>query len=155
SDSSTSSTDHLSADTIAAKIKDLEAASDADQPDRAALLELYRQALDDVKRSDEEHARAAELEKQRIAAPYQLEVLKRQHAAKAPAQPAKSLPGPPDSPLASWEQSLAGAEHDLETAQKALDDKESEEQQRAAHRVEIPQAIAAARVKLDELQQSG
>jgi len=153
SDTTKSDAANLSADSIAAQIKDLEGATDADQPNRAALLDLYRQALDDINHADEQKTRAAELEKQRIAAPYQLEIHKREQAAKSAKQPPLSVL-PSGATLAVWEQMLDSAEQELQAAQKTADEKEKEQQQRAARRLEIPQAIAAARIKLDELEQT-
>src|SRR5262249_29208268 len=53
-----------------------------------------------------------------------------------------------------WEQALDAAEQELQSAQKSADDLQSEQKRRAARRLEIPQAIAAARMKLDDLQQT-
>ncbi|HZZ27598.1 MAG TPA: mechanosensitive ion channel domain-containing protein [Pirellulales bacterium] len=153
-DADKSDAGNFTADAIAARIKELEAASDADQPDRAAQLELYRQALDDLKKTDAEKARITELEKQRIAAPYQLEIRQRESAAKSAGQTNTAPALPAGAPLDHWEQMLSSAEQDLETAQKTLAAKEKEKQRRAARRLEIPQAIAAARIKLDELHQA-
>jgi potassium-dependent mechanosensitive channel len=156
-DAVTAGTTDLSADAIAAQIRDLEAATDADRPDRATLLTLFRQALDDVKRVDEQKARTADLEKQRIATPYLLEIRKRENAARPatqPAAPAAISPLPKGATLAVWEQMLGSAEQELQTAQKTADDKQQEQQRRAARRLEIPQTIAAARMKLDELEQT-
>ena len=182
----------LSIDTVTDRIKDLEAASDADQPDRATLLDLYRQALSDLKQAEEQKTHITELEKERIAAPYQLEICKREAAAKSavqtgtatqtipaaqtsaaaqigtaakPAAPAGTAAKnntpttavttlPPGAPLDQWEQLLSGAEQELETAQKTEDEKDKESQRCAARRLEIPQTIAADRIKVDELQQS-
>ncbi len=154
SDSAKSTAVVISTDDISNQIKQLEAAGDADQPNRAALIDLYRQALADVKQSDDQKSRIAELEKQRIAAPYQLELRKREIAKKptAPAQAEPSLPA--TASLDDWEQALDAAEQELQAAQKTADDMQSEQKRRAARRLEIPQAIAAARMKLDDLQQS-
>ena len=144
----------LSADAIAAQIKDLESATDADQPNRATLLDLYRQALDDLKQVDDQKSHIAELEKQRIATPYQLELHKRDCRRQAHRKIAPVATLPTSASLDDWEQQLAAAQPELQAAQKTADELESQQQQRAAHRLEIPQTIAAARIKLDELEQS-
>ncbi len=154
SDSAKPTTIVLSADDISNQIKQLEAASDADQPNRAAIIDLYRQALADVKQSDEQKARITELEKQRIAAPYQLELRKREIAKKPTASAPVESSLPATASLDDWEQTLDAAEQELQAAQKNADDLQSEQKRRAARRLEIPQAIAAAHMKLDDLQQS-
>ncbi len=106
----------ISSDSISARLKQLENAKDADVPDRAKLVELYQQALTDLKQTDEQKARGDEFDKARIAAPYQLESRKREAAAK----PAAPAPLPQQSSLADWEQMLAPAQQELDAAQKDL-----------------------------------
>jgi len=138
--------DELALDRLAARIKELETATDDSQPDRAKILEVYRQAETDVKSAGDRKSRAAELEKKRIASPYELQVRK-QKAAKAPAA-AENLPS--DKPLSAWQEMLAGAEHDLAAAEEQLNEQDDVQKRRAARRLEIPPAIAAARMKLEE-----
>ncbi len=132
---------------VSTQLKQLEA-SDVDSPDRAKLLEIYHQALDDLKQADDKQARAVDLEAKRIALPYQLQARKHDVAA-----PPRELPKlPVDAPLSKWEEMLDAAEQDLKAAQKTVSTKDDELERRAARRVEIPQEIAAARVKLDEIE---
>jgi potassium efflux system protein len=137
------------AESVAAQIKQLEAA-EAELPDRAKLLEIYHQALDDLKQAAAQKAHADELEAKRAAAPNQLKLRK----AAASAAPAVAANLPADAALANWEQLLDTAEQELETAQKTLAAKEDEERHRATRRLEIPQEIATARMKLDMLDPS-
>jgi potassium-dependent mechanosensitive channel len=139
--------DELALDRLAARIKELEAATDDSQPDRVKLLEVYRQAEADVKSAGEKKSRAAELEKKRIAAPYELQARK-QEAAKAPATAVENLPG--NKPLSAWQEMLAAAEHELAAAEEQLGERDDVQKRRAARRLEIPPAIATARMKLDE-----
>ncbi len=124
--------------------------SDDDQPDKAKLVELYGRAIDDLKQAAEDTARIAELEKQRLAAPYTLELRRRESA--APPPPAKTLP--PKGTLADWEEQLSTAEQDLEAARKTLAENEDKPQHRAQRRIELPQEIADQRMKLADWQQS-
>ncbi len=142
--------DSISAEAIGAKLKQLADAKDADVPDRAKLIELYQQALADLKQAEEQKSRGAEFDKARIAAPYQLESRKREAAAPAAAPAAL----PEGSSLAEWEQMLSPVQPELDAAQKELQKQGDEPQRRAVRRVEIPKAIAAARLKLDETQQA-
>jgi len=139
--------DELAVDRLRARIKELEATTDESQPDRAKILEVYRQAEADIKSTDEKKSKAAELEKKRIAAPYELQVRKRE-AAKAPAAEVENLPG--DKPLSAWQDMLAAAEHELAAAEEQLNEQDDVQKRRAARRMEIPPAIAAARMKLEE-----
>jgi potassium-dependent mechanosensitive channel len=140
----------LKIDALAAQLKKYEVMSDDDQPDKAKLVELYGRAIDDLKQAAEDTARIAELEKQRLAAPYTLELRRRESA--APPPPAKTLP--PKGTLADWEEQLSTAEQDLEAARKTLAENEDKPQHRAQRRIELPQEIADQRMKLAEWQQS-
>jgi potassium-dependent mechanosensitive channel len=140
----------LKIDALAAQLKKYEAMSDDDQPDKAKLVELYGRAIDDLKQAAEDTARIAELEKQRLAAPYTLELRRRESA--APPSPAKTLP--PKGTLADWEELLSTAEQDLEAARKTLAENEDKPQHRAQRRIELPQEIADQRMKLADWQQS-
>src|SRR5262249_32534373 len=101
----------------------------------------------DLKSAEEKNARAAELEKKRIAAPYQLQIRKR--AAAVPAAAGDSLPA--DKPISAWEQALAAAEQELSAAEEQLKEEDDNEKCRAQRRLEIPPQIAAERMKLEEL----
>ena len=142
--------DELKLDSLAARIKEIEAATDESQPDRGKILELYHQAETDLKSADEKNARAAELEKKRIAAPYQLQIRKR--AATAPVA-GDTLPA--DEPLSAWEQALAAAEQELAAAEEKSKEEDDNQKCRAQRRLEIPPEIAAARMKLEEMKRGG
>ncbi len=133
---------------VAAQLKQVEAL-DADAPDRAKLIEIYRQAADDLKKADDKQARIAELEAKRIAVPYQLQARKRQTTA-AQKEPAKL---PADASLSKWDEMLDAAEQELEAAQKTVAAKDEELEKRAARRVEIPNEIASIKMKLEEVEQ--
>lgn len=146
----TTDEDELALDRLAAQIKELEATTDENQPDRAKLLELYRQAETDVKSAGEKKAHAAELDKKRIAAPYQLQVRKR-----ASAGPAASDSLPADKPLSAWEEALAVVEQELSAAEEKSKEQDDNQKRRAERRLEIPPAIAASRLRLEELKRGG
>jgi potassium efflux system protein len=142
--------DELALDRLAACIKELEAATDDSQPDRAKLLELYHQAEADAKSAGEKKTRAAELDKKRIAAPYQLQVRKRASAA-----PAASDSLPANKPLSAWEEALADVEQELSAAEEKSKEQDDNQKRCAQRRLEIPPAIAAARIKLEEMKRGG
>jgi potassium efflux system protein len=135
-----------SQESIAAQLKELEK-EEGESADRTKITDALTEALDDLKQADGKQARIAELEAKRIAVPYQLEVKKKEVGAEAKQQP--SLPG--NVTLSDWEQMIDTAEQELAAAQKGLEAKEEEAQQHANRRREIPEEIAAARIKLDEL----
>jgi potassium-dependent mechanosensitive channel len=140
----------LKIDALTAQLKKFEGMTDDDQPDKARLVELYQRAIDDLKDAATDNARVVELEKQRLAAPYTLELRRRESS--APPQPAKTLP--PKGTLADWEEQLSTAEQNLEAAQKSLAEKDDKPQQRAQRRLELPQEIADQRMKLADWQQT-
>jgi potassium efflux system protein len=144
--------DELKLDRLAARIKELEAATDESQPDRGKILELFRQAEADLKSVEEKNARAAELDKKRIAAPYQLQIRKRAAAA-PPATASESLPAA--KPLSAWEDSLAAVEQELSAAEEKSKEQDDSQKRRAQRRLEIPPEIAAARMKLEEIKRGG
>jgi potassium-dependent mechanosensitive channel len=135
----------ITKESITTQLKEAEKL-EAESPDRAKITEALNEALDYLKQADGKRARIAELEAKRVAVPSQLELRKRDAAA-GHKQPAL----PPNVALADWEQSLDTAEQELSVAQKALETNEEEVQRHASRRREIPEAIAEARIKLDEL----
>lgn len=142
--------DVISVEAVSARLKQLDAAKDTDVPQRGKLVELYQQALADLQQADDQKARGAEFDKARIAAPYQLESRGRE----AVAPPSAAAVLPESASLSEWEQLLAPAQQELDAAQKNLQTQSDEPQRRAVRRVEIPKAIAAARLKLEEMQQA-
>ncbi len=143
----------LSNDALAQKIEQLQAAIDPNAPDHDAIKALYDQALDNLKHSDEQTADGKKIDAARLAVPYQLKS-REQEAASAAALTANTSELPADKPLSDWEQLLSAAEQELETARTTAADFDNEHEHRAARRLEIPKAIAAARMKINELDQS-
>jgi potassium efflux system protein len=142
-----SDADVLSPEFIAARLKDLEAASDADMPDKAKLVELYHSAAEDLKLAAEHLAKAAEFEKKLSSAAARIETLQ----CELTQSPSDEKPLAQTAPLSAWEQRLADAEQQLAAARKTLAAKEEDPQRRGKRRAEIPPAITEARTALEEL----
>lgn len=148
-----------SAESIETQRKEIESASDLDDATRAKILDIYRQAQDELQRTAEHAARAAEL--QQSASDAQLDVrlrtLKSQlEAARsgAGAQDVKALP----HDLPSLQQELAARESRVAELKKRQSDLEAEPKRRANRRKEIrdqlfsaPERSAELRAQLDAM----
>jgi potassium-dependent mechanosensitive channel len=146
-----SEADVLSPEFIAARLKELEGASDADTPDKLKLVELYHAAADDLKHAAEHETKAAEFDKKLSTAAARIETLQCEMAQGSSAE----KPLAQNAPLSAWEQRLADVEQHLAAARKTLAAKDEEPQRRGRRRAEIPPAITEARTALEELSTDG
>jgi len=114
---------------------------------KSRLLEVYRQALDDLKRADSWIAKKAEFDNAREQTPATLSSIKEQLA-----QPVKGATPdlPTDATLQQVEQMFAQADADLKSARSAATALDDERKRRTDRRAELPGLITATRLTLDE-----
>jgi len=115
---------------------------------KTRALELFRQALDDLKRTDTWNSKRAEFDAAREQAPASLAQIKSELA-----KPAAEAPPtvPQDATVATVEQSFAQSDADLKAARNAATALDDERKRRTDRRAELPGLITATRVKLDEV----
>lgn len=114
----------------------------------AKIREQYTQAIRFLGEAEAEAKRAADLRALADSAPQRFEAA-RAELATPTVDPV--IPAPAEAKLIDLEQSLRTAQAESDRARAADAALEAETQQRSTRRVEIPQQIAAARQRLDEL----
>jgi len=132
---------------IEARIAALETATELDQPAKDAIIAVYREAIDALKRRDEAAARRAESERVTAAAPALLASI-RAELTNPPAEP--TLEVPPEPTLAYFEQGLAQAQAQLTAARADADLLAAEAARRDERRPRIPDQMADLRKRLTE-----
>ncbi len=139
----------LTPESIAERKKQIEEMKDLDDALRTRILEMYRQAADSLKRSQDFASRAAEYKKQTSA------VQERATATKAElvslkSQPEPELP-PEASPLPTFEQELAKHQSELDARRKTLAELEAEPSRRANRRKEIRALLVSSPDRIAEI----
>jgi len=138
----------LTADAVQAQLKQIEDSPDPDKALQIKLTDFYQQALADLKLADEWAAKTAEFQRAQEEAPTRLEAI-RAELAQSPAEVKPEVP--PDASLQQLEQLLAQAEAALKTARDGAAALDAERARRNERRQHVPDAITAARQKLDDL----
>jgi potassium efflux system protein len=135
--------------TVSGQIERLEAAEDVDEATRRKLLDLYRQALDELRSADDWAARAAEFEAEAGDAPIRVAGIRAQLAEVAVA-PAIL----PDASLADLEAQLLRAEIDLAREETAEGELDSRRRQMVERRTGLPGLLTAARRRAEEAERA-
>lgn len=154
--------DTLTIDGLTAQIKQTEAAAGGDEAAKARLLEQYRNALAQLQAAQASEAKAADLEKQRLDAPAQLEALKARLAARTTSQPASAPsddePETTSQPvgdvsgktLIKLEQEAATAAAEKEAADQLINTLKDEAKVREVRTSAIPVLIAGLQKELQK-----
>jgi potassium efflux system protein len=133
---------------IQLRLKQTEDAKDIDEATKAQVIDLYKQALDELARAEEWKTKAREFERAREQAPALLESVKLKLAEPAQEPKPESFS---DAPLPDLEQRLAEAQAELSAAEKEQTELEGEPKRRTDRRVQVPALAAAARERLDSV----
>ena len=137
----------VTAEWVQERIKETEQNSGLDEELRAGLLKSYNAALAFLRAAEDWATKAAEYEKQRLAASETLQQIKA--ALAAPASETKpEVAG--DESVQQLEQLLAQREAEFKAAQTKVTELEEERRRRADRKQRAPQEIAAARQELEE-----
>lgn len=131
------------------KLKQVENATNLDEPVRKNLVEKYNAALEHLKTADEHKAIAEDFRNKTAEAPQELERLKSE--LKDPPQDILP-PVSPDMGITEMQEALAKAEKIYEDLQKQLDESENEPARRADRRTEIPGLLESIRNQLEEIE---
>jgi len=163
--------DTLTIEGMSARISQLESAPGDDDAARAKLIELYKNARTQLQTVRTLEAKAADLDKARLDAPAQLEVLKQRLAERTTSQPASQPASQPSSApsdetqeptsrpvadpsgktLQKLEQDLATAEAEHKATQQAFAALGDELKARDARLGAIPELISGLRKQLDKV----
>jgi len=133
---------------VAPRVKQWKETSGVDETLRTKVLDAYRQALEALKSAEEWSAKAAEYEKARLSAPATLEEI-RGELNKPVTEAMPVIPA--DASLEQLEQLLAQAEAELKSLQTEATNIDDEKKRRADRRLKIPEELAAAKQKLEEI----
>ncbi len=137
----------LTTDTVQGLLKQAEEDPDLEEVLKARLIELYKQATDDLARADEWVKKAGEFEAARQEAPARLESIRAELAAPA----TESAPDiSEDASVAQLEQKLAQVEAELKAARENAATLDEERKRRADRRAELPGATTATSQRLEE-----
>jgi potassium efflux system protein len=136
----------LKLETLQNKIKEIEAATNLDEPTKVQVLELYKTALTSLQESETFAARAATFAAQLDNAPKELEALK-----EALAKTAGTVEVPTNLKLTGSEQELAKAEAALRAAKEAEKRADEELKRPTLFAVEGPKQAAAAKKDLEQV----
>ena len=141
----------VSAVGIESRIRDVQENKAIDEAVRGKAVELYRQALDQVRSQDKWKALIAGYEKAVADAPAMLQdVRARIEAFSQTADTAVGIPA--DAPLAQVEQALATAQSQAAATRREVADLESDKKERDKRRtVEIPKQQESLRTLLEDL----
>ncbi len=139
----------LSAESVQAQIKQVEAATDLPENVATELLSLYRQTLDQLTVAANWDAKIAEYQKGREEAPALLEETRRRIATlSGDGVPAPDLEVTPDTTLDDLGRKLAEAEAKLKSTQESAKRLAEEADRRSERRAVIPELIADANQRL-------
>src|SRR5262249_26542163 len=130
------------------KLKQVENATNLDEPVRKNLVEKYNAALEHLKTADEQKAIAEDFRRKTAEAPQELERLKSELKDPPEIRP----PVSPAMGIAEMQEALAKAEKIYEDLQKQLDESENEPARRADRRTEIPALLESIRNQLEEIE---
>lgn len=139
----------LSVEAIQRKIKQVETATNLEEPVRKSLLETYQTALEHVQTAEEYLDKATEFRKATDKAPEQLERLKAKLGGPKPDLRPQITP---EMGLAEMQQALSEAEEAFEKLQKRLAELQDEPKRRTDRRIEIAKLQEAAISQLDEVE---
>ncbi|MEX1095667.1 MAG: mechanosensitive ion channel domain-containing protein [Planctomycetales bacterium] len=138
----------LAAETVRTRLEQVQSAKDLDESVRKKAVELYNQALEQLRIADEHATRIAELSQLRQQAPAAVADLQAR-AAEPAAEP--TIEVPPDADVAKLQQELAAAEAELAAARKRQSDLESQRMRRTERRTKIPEEQTAAKQRLEDV----
>ncbi len=138
----------LTAEAIQDMLKQIQEASDLDDAAKSKLVDIYKQALQELAKAAKLAAQAAQFEKETEQAPQLLETIK---AERDKPQPAARPDIPDGATLAQLEQLHGQANAELASAKEKLAKLDSEPERRMARRTEIPARVAAVKQELEEL----
>ncbi|MEW6356561.1 MAG: mechanosensitive ion channel domain-containing protein [Planctomycetota bacterium] len=138
----------VTAEEIQARIKRIEETKEMDETVKKKTLDLYNEALTQLKVADDWATRRTEYEKSKLTAPQTLADIK-EKLTQVP--PETRLEIPPDSTLAQLEQALALAESELVNAKAEVDGLTAERSRRDDRRREVPKLIAGAKQQIEEI----
>ncbi|MBI2825618.1 MAG: mechanosensitive ion channel [Planctomycetia bacterium] len=138
----------LSVDKVQERIKRIEESTELDAGLKPKVLDVYKQALDQLNTAEAWKAKAAATQAARARDPEELQKLKRQLEAAASEPAEATLDVPASASLTQLEQNVADAEQKLKAAQQNLAATEAEPKRR---RGELPQLVAAAQQRLKEV----
>ena len=135
----------LTVETVQQRLQQAQEAPELEGTVKAKVVELYQQALADLRNAEEWARKTGEFDKLREEAPGRLEEIRAELA--QPLGEAKPEI-PPDASLTQLEQLLAQAEAELKGARDRATGLDEERARRADRRVKLPEATAAAKQKL-------
>ncbi len=139
--------DGLTVGAVQEQLKLVEADSSLEEGLKIRLVELYKQAADDLTRADGWVKKTAEFEAARQETPARLESIRTELAAPV----ADAIPEiPEDASAAQLEQTLAQVEAQLKAAREHATNLDDERKRRADRRAELPGITTAANQRLEE-----
>src|SRR5262245_46995053 len=131
------------------KLKQVEGATNLDEPVRKNLVEKYSAALEHLKTAEQHKSAAKEFRKKTEEAPQELERLK----AELTDAPGETPPAEAQNlGLAELQEALSRAEERYEELQKQLEQSENEPNRRADRQSEIPELLESIRNQLEEIE---
>ena len=134
---------------VQARRKQVEDAAELEPALTSQILELYKQAGDQLRAAQEFRRKTAELEQQRTSAPERAAQLREKVS--RPPQPV-TLPAMRDATLADLEQELAQAEQKLREAQTRLRSLEDQRKLRTDRQLQAPEQLKVARERLSKIE---
>ena len=138
----------VSKETIEAKLKELDAATDLDDESRAKIREKYQEALKSLESAGQWTDKAAAYQKMAESAAEELAGIKAELAE----LPEKPGPVKTEGTVVDLERALSEKQSTLDAKKTALSELDTEAKRRATRRAELPKLLADARKRLTEIE---